>query len=78
MDTHFKNCAGTNTQFRYKFHFYRVELMKPDARMNKKFNYNGKRYVWKSLDQMSRNRNIMKKNSDVVGHVANLENIPYN
>ena len=78
MDPHLKVCAGTNTQYRYLFHFYTADLSTTDTRINQNFEYNGNKYTWKSLNQMLANKNIMRKNSDVVEYVANLENIPYN
>lgn len=78
LEKHIKICAGENTPYRYEFHFYRVDFVQSDERLNKGFSYNGNKYVWKSLDGMLKNKNIMKKNSDVVQFVAEIETIPYN
>lgn len=75
MDKHIKICAGEDIPYRYEFYFYKVETA-PGVRSLKR--YNGKKYVWKSLDQMRRNKNIMAKNDDVVNRVAEIEGIPYN
>lgn len=78
MPEHTKICAGTNTPYRYVFHFYRVEVKTTEVRLNRSFHYNGNKYVWRSLNQMLKNKNTMKKNADVVNFVAELDNIPYN
>lgn len=78
MEPHLKVCAGTNIQYRYLFHFYNVDLSITDKRINQNFKHNGHKYTWKTLDQMIENKNIMRKNRDVVEYVANIDNIPYN
>lgn len=78
MPEHSKLCAGANVPYRYLFYFYHVELTTADIRLGKSFRYNGNAYVWRSLNQMFSDQNIMKKNGDVVDFVASLEGIPYN
>lgn len=77
-DIHTKICAGKKIEFRYLFHFFHISADKFDSKGNKKFTYDGKQYVWMSLDKMMKNKNIMKKNYDVVDYIANMESYPYN
>lgn len=57
----------------YEFHFYKVKVNKLDKVFNKKrFKYNGKKFIWMTLDEMYKSRNIMKKNKDVVVFINDL------
>lgn len=78
MPAHLKNCVGMNALYRYKFHFYRAEIEKPKLRLYCGFRYNGNRFIWRSLDQMYKNKNTKSKNDDVVCFVAQLEGMPFN
>lgn len=78
MDAHIKLCVGARVRWRYVFHFYQVQSNTSNARMKRGFMYDGHKYTWKSLDQMHRSKNIMKKNGDVVRFVAELDHVPYN
>lgn len=60
----------------YEFHFFKAEVKNLDKIFNKKrFKYNGQRYIWMILDEMYKNRNIMKKNKDVVENINDLMGI---
>lgn len=74
MDEKIRPCYATGTPYRYKFHFFLLEVDSSDTFLKK---YNGNTYVWKSLEGMRKNKNIMKKNGDVVRFVADKDGIPF-
>lgn len=54
-----------------KFHFYYFQAPDITIGFNNKrsFRCNGKKYCWKTLDQMYSSKNIVKKNKDVLDYV---------
>lgn len=69
LDSRKINCAE-KSYMNYNFHFYRVKVKNLDQVFNKKrFKYNGQKFIWMTLAEMYKSRNIMKKNRDVVEYV---------
>lgn len=54
---------------KYNFHYFQVEKITMMNNKKHSFQYNGKRYSWKSLHQMYGSKNIVKKNQDVLDYV---------
>lgn len=54
---------------KYNFHYFIIS--NTSFQLNKKymFKFNGKKYFWKTLDKMYSNKNIVKKNKDVLDYV---------
>ena len=54
-----------------KFHFYFFQASDISTSFDNKrtVRFNGKRYCWKTLDQMYSSKNIVKKNKDVLDYV---------
>lgn len=56
---------------KYNFHYFQITKITLMNNKKRPFIYNGKRYSWKSLDQMYGSKNIVKKNKDVLDYVRN-------
>ena len=54
---------------KYNFHYFIITEINIPAKKNCAFYYNGKKYNWKTIDQMYRSKNILKKNKDVLDYV---------
>ncbi len=55
---------------KYNFHYFvvtNINFLQFDKK--RKFRFNGKKYCWKTLDKMYANKNMLKKNSDVLDYV---------
>ncbi len=58
----------------YKFHFFVVNINTiPDYMKPKKFSYKDNTYCWASLEEMEKDKKIMKMNKDVVETVKKLK-----
>lgn len=64
-----KYSVGDKIEKKYNFHFYRINHMEKLFNKCKRFSHNGKKYVWKTLDQMYSDKNIVKKNEDVLDYI---------
>lgn len=54
---------------KYNFHYFQIMSASIDINSKKTFRFNGKKYSWKTLDAMYSNKNIVKKNKDVLDYV---------
>lgn len=74
-----KYSFGDKVNKQYVFHFFSISIATQvyDNNFKQKgsFRCNGKKFSWMTLDQMFANKNIMKKNSDVLNFVRNSMNI---
>lgn len=50
----------------YRFYYFEVIDTKLECMKKNTFKCNGKKYSWKTLDQMYSDKNIVKKNKDVL------------
>lgn len=64
-----KYSFGDKVNKKYVFHFYFVELNGYEKLKNRSFKYNGKKFYWMTIDKMLNNKNIKKKNKDVIDYV---------
>lgn len=64
-----KYSYGDKVQKKYRFHVFDVKLVNTNIASNKKFRFGGKTYCWKTLDQMYADKNIVKKNKDVLDYL---------
>ncbi len=66
-----KYSYGDKINKNYIFHFYVVDIAGNEKIKHKPFRFNGKRYCWMTLENMYLDKNISKKNSDVLDYVRN-------
>ena len=64
-----KFSVGDQIEKRYNFHYFEVNNIGVIFNNRQTFRCNGKRYCWKTLDQMYSNKNIVKKNKNVLDFV---------
>lgn len=64
-----KYSVGDKVNKKYNFHYFQVETKTVILHSKRKRRFNGKTYSWKTLDEMYRNKNIRKKNEDVLDYV---------
>lgn len=64
-----KNSVPNNVEKKYNFHYFVVANYNFIFNDKKKFRFNGKKYCWKTLDSMYSNKNIIKKNKDVLDYI---------
>jgi hypothetical protein len=70
-----KHSIPDRIEKKYKFHFFMVNNIKISSAKNCSFQFNGKKYKWKTLDQMYASNNIVKKNEDVLDYIRKNCNI---
>lgn len=66
---HSKYSVSAKRDKYYHHKFYRVTLAESEIVHQDKFIIEGKEYSWMSIAQMESDRNIMKKNKDIIGFV---------
>ncbi len=54
---------------KYNFHYFVVQNINLNFGKKCMFGFNGKRYCWMTLDKMYSNKNIVKKNEDVLDYI---------
>lgn len=64
-----KYSVGDKINKKYNFHFFEISTIEIQSAKKYSFRSNGKKYCWKTLDQMYSSKNIVKKNSDVLDYV---------
>lgn len=57
---------------RYNFHYFQVDDVVIKCGKRNTFSSNGKKYCWKTLDQLYHNKNILKKNKDVLDYIRRM------
>ncbi len=69
-----KYSFGDKITKKYLFHIYKTTMDRQGSKF-KSFRYNGKKFSWMTLDKMYKNRNIFKKNKDVLDFIRTHQNI---
>lgn len=64
-----KLSVPNNIKKKYNFHYFVITNLHLQFNTKKNFRFNGKQYCWKTLDKMYSNKNIVKKNKDVLDYV---------
>lgn len=64
-----KYSVGDKVRKKYNFHYFQIVDISFDFSNKRTFWCNGKKYCWKTLDQMYSDKNIIKKNEDVLDYV---------
>ena len=64
-----KYSVGDKVNKTYIFHFYTLEAKSLNEQYTHTFSYSGKKYKWKTLDEMYKSKNIKEKNSDVLDYI---------
>ena len=64
-----KYSAGDKISKKYHFHYFLATDIKLSNGNKKSFHFNGKKYCWKTLDNMYADKKIVKKNNDVLDYV---------
>ena len=67
-----KYSVGDKVRKKYNFHFFQATNISIDFNNRRTFRCNGKKYCWKTLDQMYSDKNIIKKNEDVLDYIRML------
>ncbi len=67
-----KYSFGDKVRKKYNFHYFQSTDIASDFDNKRTFRCNGKKYCWKTLDQMYSDRNIIKKNKDVLDYVRRM------
>lgn len=74
-----KYSYGDKVNKQYVFHFFSIGITtliyEKNIKQKGSFRHNGKKFYWMTLDQMFANKNMMKKNGDVLNYVRNSVNI---
>lgn len=65
----YKYSVSDKVNKKYNFHYFQIDDIKIQLNYKRKFRFNGKKYCWKTLDQMYSSNNIVKKNQDVLDYV---------
>lgn len=65
----YKYSVSDKIDKKYNFHYFQATNIQIYSNKNYPFRFNGKRYTWKTLDRMYANKNIVKKNKDVLDYV---------
>lgn len=67
-----KYSVGDKVNKKYNFHYFEVTSIITDFNDKRTFRCNGKEYCWKTLDQMYADKNIVKKNRDVLDYIRRM------
>lgn len=67
-----KYSVGDQMQKKYNFHFFQAVDITINNNNKRPFRYNGKKYCWKTLDQMYSNKNMRRKNKDVLDYIRRM------
>lgn len=67
-----KYSVGDKVRKKYNFHYFEATNMVIDFNNKRTFRFNGKNYRWMTLDHMYSNKNIVKKNGDVLDYVRRM------
>lgn len=67
-----KYSVGDRVNKKYLFYFFQATDAKFRNNSRKAFRINGKKYCWKTLDQMYSDKNMISKNKDVLDYVRHL------
>lgn len=67
-----KYSVGDKVRKKYNFHYFQSTDIAINVDNKRTFRCNGKKYCWKTLDQMYSNKNILKKNKDVLDYVRRM------
>lgn len=67
-----KYSVGDKVIKKYNFHYFQATNIAIDFNNKRTFHYNGKEYCWKTLDQMYSDKDIVKKNKDVLDYVRRM------
>lgn len=67
-----KYSIGDKVRKKYNFHYFQAINIVIDFNGKKTFYHNGKKYCWKTMDQMYSDKNIIKKNGDVLDYVRHI------
>lgn len=67
-----KYSAADKVRKKYNFHYFEITNLTFENDKKGRFRSNGKKYCWKTLDQMYANKNIVKKNKDVLDYVRRM------
>lgn len=67
-----KYSVGDKVRKKYNFHYFEIKNIGLFLDDKKSFKYNGKKYCWMTLDKMYSNKNIVKKNNDVLDYVRRV------
>ena len=67
-----KYSVGDKVRKKYNFHYFQATNIAIDFNNKRTFHCNGKKYCWKTLDQMYSDKNIIKKNKDVLDYVRRM------
>ena len=65
----YKYSVSDKIDKKYNFHYFQIINIELHSRKKWCFRFNGKRYCWKTLAQMYSDKNIVKKNEDVLDYV---------
>lgn len=60
---------GDKVEKQYIFYFYTINIQVSANMQNLKFCCNGNKYCWMTLNEMYKNKNIIKKNADVLDFI---------
>ena len=66
-----KFSVGDKVNKKYRFYFFEVKTTSFFEIKQLVFNCKGKKYCWKTLDQLYSNKDIVKKNVDVLDYIRN-------
>lgn len=61
--------VGDKVNKKYNFHYFQIAGSESIGGGRKRFYCNGKKYCWKTLDEMYSNKNTVKKNENVLAYV---------
>lgn len=64
-----KYSVGDRVNKKYNFHYFQIEGSQSIGGGRKRFRCNGKKYCWKTLDEMYSSKNTVKKNENVLDYV---------
>ena len=67
-----KYSVGDKVRKKYNFHYFEATNITIDFNNKRTFCCNGKKYCWKTLDQIYSDKNIIKKNRDVLDYVRRM------
>lgn len=67
-----KYSVGDKVRKKYNFHYFEALCLVSDFNNKRTFSCNGRKYCWKTLYQMNSNKNIVKKNSDVLDYIRRM------
>lgn len=68
-DTSTKYSYGDKAEKTYLFHYFLYKGKVPEEKAGKNYYFNGKKYHWMSIESMSTNANMLRKNKDVIEYV---------